>query len=208
LEDFIPPIREKRRFVFEEEADEFHLDLAWGGADVYMSRFTKRDEIPGLAIEAEIGMSGGTSAYILNAYFTWICRVAFAVESAGIDTEITLQNHVVRLYSEKSNQETMTVVKVKKENEQSDFLSWSAMLSPASLRGLMFIAKTLRCDREGINANSSMGGRVDGRGGWSVKFDPFTRTMKFSTPFDPDGFPEAQMTRELREALKSATQMG
>jgi len=49
LQEFIPPVREKRRLQFLEEGDELHLDIAWSGSDNYFSEWTKREVIPGLA---------------------------------------------------------------------------------------------------------------------------------------------------------------
>ena len=37
IQDFAPPLREKRRLQFTDDGDEFHLDLAYNGDENYMS---------------------------------------------------------------------------------------------------------------------------------------------------------------------------
>lgn len=206
LEDFIPPVREKRKFVFVEEGDETHIDMALSGSDVYQSKFTKRDEIPGLALDVEIGMQAGVNAEVLNAFYAWLCRIAFSLDSAGIDVEITLRYQMKRwMTNQTSNTAYTTVIRVKKENEQTDFHSWSPMLSPASFRALMFIANTLHSDARGYDVSSSQGQRE--RSTWDIEYVPETRTVKINNPWSgTSSFPEELMTQKFREALKSATQ--
>lgn len=204
LEDFIPPIREKRKFVFSEEGDEFHFDIAASGGENYMSHITKRDEIPGLAIHADIGFQAGVKTEILNQYYVWLCRVAFAVESSGIDTEITLDySDVSSMFGYGNSEKTDTVIRVKRENEATDFLSWSAMLSPASFRSLMFIANTLHAESKGIPISSGQG-RQDG-GDWNIEFRSEDRTLRITCPYMAREFPETKMTEMLRKALREAT---
>src|SRR5215831_2585932 len=88
LSEFTPPIREKRKLRFSEEGDEFHLDLAYSGVDNYMSEWTKRETIPGVAIEAGIMFAGMVDSKVVAEYETWICKVAYSLESAGIDCQI------------------------------------------------------------------------------------------------------------------------
>lgn len=203
LEDFIPPIREKRKLRFSEEGDEFHFDIAAGGDDNYMSEWTKRDEIPGLAIDVEIGFSASVNSAVLNAYYTWLCKVAFSIEAAGIDTEITLRYEMNNFGCIGGRAPATTVIRVKKENEATDFLSWSVMLSPASFRSAMFIANTLHSESRKMEVATHQGSRNSGR--WAIEFLSDTRTLKVTCPWQAESFPEAEMTHQLREALKQGT---
>jgi hypothetical protein len=90
LEDMIPPLREKRKFRFSEEGDELNVDLVLSGSDVYFQEWTKRESIPGIAIEAGIMFSAAVDARLIGQYSTWLNKIALSLESAGVDTEITL----------------------------------------------------------------------------------------------------------------------
>jgi hypothetical protein len=203
LSEFIPPIRDKRKFVFAEEGDEFHFDIAASGGDNFMSHFTTREQIPGLSLDIGIGFRAGVSAEILNAYLIWICRVAFSIESAGIDLEITLRNNSENVFRQTYGARYSTVIRVKKENEVSDFLSWSAMLSPAGFRGLVFFAKALHADSRGYDVSTGMGSSIGSP--WKVEFNPEDRRMVFDCPHKPYSFPEADMQSQLLAQLKLAS---
>jgi hypothetical protein len=191
------PIREKRRFIFTEEGDEFHFDRALSGDDSVFSEWTKREVIPGLAIEAEISFSGGTSHTVLTGYFQFLCRAAYALEKSGVDLQVTIKNTVDRLYSGAGI--TSTHVIVKKENEATDFHAWSAMLSPATLRAYMFACKTLHADSAGEICYSSMGSPAGSQ--WAVKWNPERAVLEITPSPVASHFPLEEMETQLRAAL-------
>jgi len=200
LAEFTPPIREKRRLQFLEEGDELHLDLAWSGADNYFSEWTKREIIPGLAVEATITFSAAVQAEIVNAYLTWLCRALYSLESSGVDCQVTLSVIGDGLWS---GGKAHTVIRVKKENETSDFLSWSAMLSPAGLRGLGFVAFALHGESENKTVSSHLGhGRIPETQSWNIGYDAERRIVKVNAQYDATSFPEEKMTNDLRGILK------
>jgi len=201
LEDLVPPIREKRKYIFSEDGDEYHHDMMLSGEDNFTSSFTKRETIPGMALEAECSFSGAVDASVVNAYIVWVCKLAISLETAGIDTDITfkLQSRNVtgdgRIYQ--------TSIRVKRENEASDFFAWSPMLSPAAFRAFGFIARLLHCDREEQTAKSSMGQGMSGlRSAWKVLYDSERNVITCQVPYmGSRQFPEEDMTRQFRAAL-------
>jgi hypothetical protein len=209
LSEFTPPIRDKRKLIFGEEGDEFHFDISAGGDENYMSHFTRKEQIPGVSISAGIMFAGMVDAETVAAYNTWICKVAYSLESAGIDLEITLDFPSWNLRESgtriSAGQGTLwhNLVRVKKENEASDFLSWSAMMSPAALRNFGFALGTLHCDSKGVQVSHSFGRGVPERHSWNCRYNHERRTIEIVNAYMDSGkFPEERMTKEFRECLK------
>jgi hypothetical protein len=199
LGDFIPPIREKRKFRFHEDADEFHFDLAYAGEEIFMSEFTKREIIPGIRLDVVYSMSGGTDAKVVNDFNRWICKVAYSIEAAGIDAAINYVNDsdfIGHLPKEK-----YTVIRVKKENEQTDYLSISPMLSPASYRTFLFVAICLHHNEKNYRVSPGLA-RPKRRPDWSIEYDEIGRKISVFTPSNPRNFNAEDMTSKLREILK------
>lgn len=199
------PIREKRKLFFSEDGDEFHYDLAMSGDDNYFSSWTKQESIPGLAIEVEIAMSANVSHEVLNAYASWVCRAIYALEENGVDCQVSLQISSRGTYG--GDAARRTLIRVKKENEVSDFSYWSPMISPAALRGFGFHALALNSDAHDCDIAYGLG-RPNGRNKWEVRFDKDRRVLEINcTSSSSYSFPEEDMTRQLHDAL-SETRKG
>lgn len=198
LEDFAPPIREKRRFVYGEEGDEIDLSAAWSGEDNFMTHWTKRDVIPGIALEFRFGFVGSTPPSVVNSYQHWIARATEAIQSAGIDPEISV------VFIGKSTWDQVyreDVVRVKRQNETVDLHSWSSMLSPAVYRTFGFLAKCLHAEARGKRISDTIGNGHEGNS-WRVFYDAESGTIRTEIPWSPFSFSEEEMTRQLREAIE------
>jgi hypothetical protein len=199
LADFIPPIREKRKLRFTDEGDEFHYDLAVSGDDNFMSEWSHRETIPGIRIDVVYSMAGSTSPEVVNAFNRWVCRVIYSIEAGGIDAEINYVND--SNWSQSPYGPKYTVIRVKKENEQTDFTSLSPMLSPACYRSFLFAAIVMHGESKGYRVSSGIA-RPQARHEWKVEFDEEKRRISLVTPRNPRSFNEESMTAQLREALK------
>lgn len=197
LKDFAPPIREKRRFVHDEEGDEIDLSSAWAGEDNFMTRWTKKDVIPGVKLEFEILFSGFTSADIVKSYQRWIAQAVMAIKSAGIDPEINIVLSGGNTWDSRSHRQ---LIRVKHAGRAADIGSWSAMLSPAAYRVFGFAAKVLHADVLGKTIDSSIG-RVIYNKGWTVKFDRKAGAIVATCDSSPREFPAEAMTAQLRAAI-------
>jgi hypothetical protein len=202
IEDFVPPIREKRRFIYADEGDEIDLSAAWSGEDNFFTQWTKREVIPGVKLEIRVGTSADVSASVISEYLRWTARAIFAIEAAGIDPEISYFHE--ELWRHKGRQRSQTVVRVKREGETADLQSYSAMLSPASYRCYMFAAVILAADKLGLRCDSGIGETAPGDRPWNVWVDTDSGAIVTQMPrqgFDTRAFPEAHMTMKLREAI-------
>jgi hypothetical protein len=198
LADLSPPIREKRRLQFTDEGDEIHLDLAWSGVDNYMSQWTKRETIPGVTLSLELDASAGSSE-ALFAYQRWMAEAIYALESSGVDCEVeifTLSNSLFQ--GQKGT--ARTAVRVKRSGEIADFLSFSAMLSPAAFRGIIFSLFKLQGIRQGYGMIGHGSGVTNT---WAVKYEPEIKSIVARCNWNEHGaFPAERMTAELRQAIK------
>jgi len=196
IEDFNPPIREKRRLQFLEEGDEFHLDLAHAGDENYMSSWTKRQVIAGIKVELQPWFSAFVPAEVVNKFNAWTNKMIYALDSAGVDAEIS---YVFKGNTGFGNH--YTEIRLKKENELTDFVAISPMLSPAAFRTLGHTALTLHAEAFGKDA-ASYGSSGGGGQPWGVAVAEDKRSIIVTTPSNASSFPEAEMTEKLRLALK------
>lgn len=197
----VAPIREKRRFRYVEEGEEIHIDRALSGEDNYMSEWTKRVSIPGAAVEAQVMFSASTKAAIVNAYNVWLCRAISSLESAGIDVQLTMKFSSKGVFP--GSGDGHTIVKVKGENEDLDFQSFSAMLSPACLRTFGFVAMCLHAESAGERASGGlgMGHHHLPKQKWEVVYNAKRGTLEINCPYMPRDFPSGEMDRSLKAAI-------
>lgn len=202
LGEFDPPLREKRRYRYVEDGDEIIVDRALSGDDTFMAEFTPRPNIPGVAIEAEIMFAAMVSAEVVNAYNVFVCKALLTLESEGIDCQVTL-----KFSSDDAGDDGKfyhSIVRVKKENEATDFRSFSAMLSPAALRTFGFVALALQAESNGSTVSHTMGLGNRSSHKWTVEWNSERRVLEFRCPYTGSReFPEAEMYRKLRAALHS-----
>ena len=194
------PIRERRRLEYREEGEEIHIDMALSGDENVFSEWTKREVIPGLAIEVEMGFRGSTPAETITDYFKFVCRAVYALETAGVDCEITLTQSSEGMPERAPNKRTKVIVRVKRENEALDFNSFSCLLSPAGKRTFMFALQTLACEEMGEGISSGFGGSTSN--GFAVKYDRERGVLRFETLSDGRGFPAERMEAELKSAMQ------
>jgi hypothetical protein len=203
MTEFTPPLREKRRLRFVEEGDEFQADLAMAGDENFMTEWTKREVIPGVSLDCVVTFSAFVSPQVVNAYNAWICQTVYSLEMAGIDCEVTLTNSAIGTFREAPEGHVCdTRVKVKKENEITDFHSFSAMISPAAMRGFLFAAKSLHAESRGMTVTSGLG-RPNSKA-FDVKYDPDTRRIVVTCEGGASSFPREEMTTKFHAALRDA----
>jgi hypothetical protein len=202
LDPPIEPLRKRRRAQFGDEG-ELHIDLALSGYDYPFMNWGQRVIMPGMQVFIFQNFNVSTSATVISQYSRWILRAIIALETAGIDVEIKVCSKSSGML-QTSRELVQTEIEVKKSGEQSDFLSWSPMLSPASFRHLSFLADVLAADALNYNISEDMGHARNEIPRWSVLFDPDTRDLTFTCPNSDYKFPEEEMDLQLREILNNS----
>jgi hypothetical protein len=203
LGNFNPPIREKRRYRYNDDSGELHVDRAISGEDSFYGEWTKQERIPGANIEVNVGFLAGTKAEVVNGFNVFACRAVKALETAGIDCQVSFKiSSQGAIYN---SEWSHVVIRVKKENEAVDFRSFTPMLSPAAFRTFGFAGIILHAERNGTKASSGLGsGRAfnSPRPDWGVKYDSEQRKIILDSPPMPTFFPEEMLTNQFRKAVQ------
>lgn len=202
----IQSIRKKRKIKWGEEGD-LQYDLAISGYDYPYIDWEKRPIMPGMKVEITAGFSSGVNSNVVVSYYRWILRALVALESDGIDTEVWLSSTHTNVFNRFPDDRLAQKFLVKKEGEQSDYLSWSPMLSPGGWRHLGFMMIIIDSDLSNRDAVSSLGRAINTPNSWHVGYNPETMTLSFSCPYNATSFPEEEMEIKLRELLLNARRM-
>ena len=161
----------KRHFTYNEDDGEIDLDRVFDGHDAIFLDREDRESRPGLRLMIEFAFAWTTDAEVISQYGAWVASLIKSLESSGFDLVIDLWLNLDQLFvGDAYDQRTNVFLRVKQENEQSNFTEWSALFGPTGFRQLGFLALCLA----GVNN----GGRVDGCFGttiggkdWGVTYD-------------------------------------
>jgi hypothetical protein len=204
LEEFSPPIRQKRRRFYSEDSGEMQIDLVLAGEDNPFVDFTPRDVIPGFAVNIWVDFHAGVNASVIEAYQRWVARTLYTLETEGIDLEINVVCRTRNPYTTTKNGEVNeTRIRVKRANEVTAFSDWSVMFSPAGFRGMMFACLCLHAGKVGKAAAYGLGQPTSHS--WGVKLNAEDRVLVFSCDSGAREFPEDNMTAQLHAAIRNVT---
>lgn len=198
LEPPVEPIRERRRLRFAEEG-ELQLDLMWSGHDTPFLEWDFQEIMPGMRVDVRVNFQAGTRVEVITAYYSWVLRALVALETAGIDLEVGISTNTEGLYSN-SRQKQYGFCQVKKEGQQTDFLSWSPIFCPGGFRHLMFLSYFMCAEQFGRVVQSGLGHGINMKG-WDITFDHDKRTLHFNCAWSPYEFPQEEMEIKLRQVL-------
>lgn len=203
IDTSIIPSKERRKLRFSDEG-ELQIDLALSGFDYPFQKWDKRESRPGMSVEVDVNFNAGFGSNTVSAYTTWIAQAMAAIETAGIDLDVNIKLVTRGEFTSRRNETLKTLVRVKKENEASDFVRWSALVSPGGFRMLGFAAEIFAGDNIGwYDANNGLGTAVTGNS-WDVRWNEERRTMQIDCSRFTGEFPREEMTQKLREIMKKA----
>lgn len=165
------PKSDKRRAFWNEEEGEVDIGRLYSGFDDFYMDSQIRPSRPGMRIQIEYSFAWSTAAATIAQYGAWVAGFIRSLEITGYDLVVDMWVHLDHLYhGDDYNQRTSLLIRVKRENEVSNFTEWSALFSPSGYRHLGFVAKCIGGDKINKQAVSSLGTCVMGSG-WDVQYD-------------------------------------
>ena len=170
------PKHDKRRAFWNEEEGEVDIGRLYGGFDDFFMDSQIRPSRPGMRIQIEYSFSYDTSPHVLAQYGAWCAGFVRSLEMSGYDLVVDMWVHLDNLYHGDYNQRTNILIRVKRENEVSNFTEWSALFSPSGYRHLGFTAKCIAGDKIKKAAVGSLGTCIMGHT-WDVKYDRSKSTV-------------------------------
>jgi hypothetical protein len=191
------PKRKRRRIVFTEDG-EMQLDLVLAGFDYPFLEWEKRPTKPGMSCVFETAFSAITQSEVIAEYQVWIARALQTLEINGYDLEVSVSLPASEVWN-RGGKVGIEII-VKRENEASDFASWSAMFSPGGFRHLGFTALMLTADHFDRDVRGDLG-IPESFGEWKVTYDEETRILHTGVPRHPHSFPEREMTDQLNAII-------
>jgi len=171
-------LSERRHWTYNEEEGEIDVDRVMSGYDEIFLDREVRESRPGIRLMIEFSFSWTTSAECIAQYGAWVASLITSLESTGYDLVVDVWINLDNLFQGQSyDQRTNVLIRVKQENEQSNFTDWSALFGPTGYRQLGFLAKCLAGQKIGRKVTHSFGHTVGGKD-WGVKYDRDTATVQ------------------------------
>lgn len=161
----------KRHFAYNEDEGEIDLDRVLDGHDAIFLEREERESRPGLRLMIEFSFAWTTSAEVISQYGAWVASLIKSLEASGFDLVVDLWLNLDNLFvGDSYDQRTNVFLRVKQENEQSNFTEWSALFGPTGFRQLGFLTLCLAGESEGKKVEGGFGMTVGGKD-WGVSYD-------------------------------------
>jgi hypothetical protein len=180
----------------DEEQGDLLIDQVLGGEELYRVQWSEQPAPRAITIRACIGMAASTDSSILNAYLTWLLRVADAAHRRGVQASIELWIGTNNSFAGRPGETMRVRIPLVDAGEMVDVASWQAYLTPGAFRSLGFFAMALAADRLNRSLTTGMGQPTNTR--WNVSFED--GVLDIECPASADDFPEAEMDRLLAES--------
>lgn len=194
------PNRERRRMLFTEDG-ELQVDLALSGFDYPFLEWERRERKPGMRVNVQLNFASIVDQREINKYQLWVARLLYTLEEIGYDLEVNVAFKGSHLFGGNPDKVKAVLIRVKGENEASDFSQWSALFSPGGWRHLGFTSILMANDRHGTDIFYGVNRNHDSP--WGISFDSETRTMEITC--DAMGsrpFPEGEMTERFQGIMQ------
>lgn len=163
-------LSESTHWSYDEEEGEIDIDRVMSGYDhIFLDR-EQRESRPGIRLMFEYAFAWNTSPKVISQYGTWCASLITSLESSGYDLVVDVWIHLDGLFQGDGGTRTSVLIRVKQENELSNFTDWSALFAPSGYRHLGFLAKQMAGDKVGKTVTHGYGMTIGGQD-WGVTYD-------------------------------------
>ena len=198
---------QKKRPSWDDEPDgDLDMGRLYGGYDDYYMVPADDEKKPGIRVMIEFAFACGVSNDTIEQYGAWVAGLLGALEQTGYDLEVDMWIPLDSLFINQGggSMRDNVLVRVKRQNEVSDFTEWSALFGPTGYRHLGFCAKLVAGDKIGLKCASGLGQTLGGTG-WGLEYDPQESILKIrvdqrgSGMYGGDAFPVARLNAQAVE---------
>jgi len=163
-------LSDKKHFTYNEEDGELDLDRVFDGQDAIFMDRELRESRPGLRIMMEFAFVHYTDATTIALYGAWCAALIKSIEATGYDLVIDLWINLGWLFKGDNGRNSNVLIRVKNENENSNFTDWSALFAPTGYRQLGFLAKCVAGEQIGEQVTHYFG-HTKAEKDWDVTYD-------------------------------------
>lgn len=166
------PMALKDHVAWSEEEGDADVGRLIGGYDDFYLGMAPQERKPGIRVMAQMAFASGMEAKTLRDYGAWVAGLLSSLEQSGYDLVVDIWIELDRLFrGDDHHMRSNVLMRVKRENEVSDFTGWSVLFSPTGYRHVVFTAKCVAGDKIGMQASSTLGTTIGGRE-WRLDYDP------------------------------------
>ena len=208
------PLGQKKRPSWSEEPDgDLDIGRLYGGYDNFYMIPADDEKKPGIRVMIEFAFACGVSNATIEQYGAWVAGLLGALEQTGYDMEVDMWIPLDSLFVGKGQNDDdyygggmrdNVLVRVKRQNEVSDFTEWSALFGPTGYRHLGFCAKLVAGDKIGLKCSSGLGTTLGGKG-WDLEYDTAESILKIRVDqrghgmYGGDAFPRDRLNAQAVE---------
>lgn len=198
----------KRRNAWNSDDGDIDLGRLMAGRDDFYLGSIKREARHGLHVQIEYAFAWTVNHKTIETYGAWVAGFLASLEASGydlvVDVWMPLNDMLVGQDSDLDEggedlYRTNVLIRVKRQNEVSDFTEWSALFSPTGYRHLGFTAIACAGDKVNRRISANFGRTIGGKKTWGVDYDREDQTVMI-TVNQRAGGRDADPTNRLNRA--------
>lgn len=205
--DMVPRSVRRRNSWNPDDGD---IDIARlvAGRDDYYLGSTKREARPSLHVQMEYAFAWTVASSTIEAYGAWVAGFLASLEASGYDLVVDVWMPLNAVFAGQDREDedythrTNILMRVKRQNEVSDFTEWSALFSPTGYRHLGFTAIGVAGDKVRKRVQGYLGQTVTGKS-WGVDYDREDQTVMITVnqrAGGNDAFPIDRLNKQATKA--------